>query len=751
MASIFYLDYDNGNDATTATPLGWWSVAFTGGSGTAPVADETVTGATSGSTAKITIISISSGSWAGNNAAGTMYFYGKSAAFASEQVNCAGGGHFHITSDFTYCAWKTITSGATAARTAPGDTVRIAKSPAPVSMGNGTWNNLSKTVTLASAQNATIDLCEAAWTANGAGDTTVALTAVATDAKQGSYCMKLTLDAAPQASVMQAYYDIYTHNTTVHDLSAYQKISFWIKNSAAIPNATTWKVCLCSDTAGATPVDTFYIPAIPSTATWVPLTLTKDGGGNLGNAIKSIAIWTDSTAPTASSNILVDCFIACTTDGLNLQSLISKNSAEQGGTEGWFGIQSIDGVTILLDNHNANKSNAGRGYHGATETVTTYKRETTKTAMVATSTANVASINEAGSLAAGNIQYQGGYSTVNNAQEGETFFDGLNGFGYGIYIGNSYGFLTFNYVNVVRYQNGYYYSGASTLYLPNVSYSNCTYNLGGSSGSCLNIYGTVKSFNNGNNGFDFTGQNSYVATLYACNNLSNGVRMGSNCVIGNLIAENNSSKGIYFATGNGSKVLGGDTKNNASGGVTGQYGVTGYLKNFVINEATEVASLTSYSDDRIYSHNHDNTAGNHWIFCVDGTINALATNRVGGTGSMWKLAISSSRRGSNYPLKLVIARIAVAANADVTIKAYLKKDHATNVVGKLVCPGGQIAGVASDVVATKANDTNWEELTISLSGASQPTEAGVIEIEAWAEYSAGNSNVYVEDMTISQA
>lgn len=44
-------------------------------------------------------------------------------------------------------AWKTITSGATAARIAPGDTIRIAKSPDPTSIGNATWTNLSKTVT----------------------------------------------------------------------------------------------------------------------------------------------------------------------------------------------------------------------------------------------------------------------------------------------------------------------------------------------------------------------------------------------------------------------------------------------------------------------------------------------------------------------------------------------------------------------------------------------------------------------------
>jgi len=44
-------------------------------------------------------------------------------------------------------AWKTITAGATAARVAPGDVVRIAKSPVPTAVGNATWTSLNKTVT----------------------------------------------------------------------------------------------------------------------------------------------------------------------------------------------------------------------------------------------------------------------------------------------------------------------------------------------------------------------------------------------------------------------------------------------------------------------------------------------------------------------------------------------------------------------------------------------------------------------------
>lgn len=54
--------------------------------------------------------------------------------------------------------WKTLTNGATAARIAPGDTIRIMGSPAPTSLGvNGTWTDgpLPATVSITSSTNAT--------------------------------------------------------------------------------------------------------------------------------------------------------------------------------------------------------------------------------------------------------------------------------------------------------------------------------------------------------------------------------------------------------------------------------------------------------------------------------------------------------------------------------------------------------------------------------------------------------------------
>lgn len=80
-------------------------------------------------------------------------------------------------------AWKTITSGATSARTQAGDTIRVMGSPAPVSVGvNGTWTSATKSqtaaVSITSSTNATpivVTLSPANYTAvsPSVGDTVV--------------------------------------------------------------------------------------------------------------------------------------------------------------------------------------------------------------------------------------------------------------------------------------------------------------------------------------------------------------------------------------------------------------------------------------------------------------------------------------------------------------------------------------------------------------------------------------------------
>lgn len=663
-------------------------------------------------------------------------------------------------------AWKTITNGATAARIAPGDIIRIAKSPAPTSIGNVTWTNLSKTVTLASAQNLTIDLCETIWT--GAGDTTITLLATTSDGKEGSYCMKLTVDSSPSASILQAFFA-----TGELDLSSYQKISFWIKNSGVI-SEDDWIVNLCSDVAGETVVDSFLVPAIPSTARWVPLILTKVGGGNLGASIQSIAIYSGSGIPLASKYIYVDDFIACKTAGLNLQSLISKNTLEQGGTEGWYGIQSINGVTVLLDNDTNTKAGVGRGYSGATETVDTYIRETTKTDLAVYGTTLVQEVVDSGILGS-NIEFQGGYDTTSGNQTGETFFDGLNGNGVGLKLASK-SYITLNYLNFSRYDYGVYL---------NDSHNNTITTINNLNNNDDGIYfvsshnNTITTINNVNNNdgrgiYFLTSNNNTIITITNANNNNyNGVylNVSNNNTITTIINVNNNDAGVYLYVSNNNTITTITNANNNNGNygsginferssnntittiTTSSNATSGiiltlgrnYIINAVIGEAIKVTGFTAYANDKVFINN---IGGYSNIWTDYGNIVSQDAT-AGGTGLEWKLSPTNVGRNVYYPLALSIAKIAVLADKLVTVKAYFKKSHATDIGAQLVCRGGQIAGVATDVTATAPSDTARNEVTITFT----PTEVGVVEIEAWAYWLANlaDENVIIDDMTITQA
>ena len=87
---FYYIDPVNGLD--TNDGLGWFRLAYTAGQTAAPGVGATITGGTSGATALILSVTLSSGTWAGNNAVGYFYLYGKTGAFGpAENITWTGG------------------------------------------------------------------------------------------------------------------------------------------------------------------------------------------------------------------------------------------------------------------------------------------------------------------------------------------------------------------------------------------------------------------------------------------------------------------------------------------------------------------------------------------------------------------------------------------------------------------------------------------------------------------------------------
>jgi len=154
--AIFYLDYENGNDAARSSVN--IISSDNNGSGLVRILTAANHGLVTG--AKVTIaghsVSEYNGDWVITNIDAT-HFDLQNSTYSSSGT---GGTETPFGGMNWADAWKTITNGATAARIAPGDIIRIAKSPAPVSIGSASWTNLSNTVVLENAQTLNVDMCE---------------------------------------------------------------------------------------------------------------------------------------------------------------------------------------------------------------------------------------------------------------------------------------------------------------------------------------------------------------------------------------------------------------------------------------------------------------------------------------------------------------------------------------------------------------------------------------------------------------
>lgn len=679
-------------------------------------------------------------------------------------------------------AWKTLNNGATAARIAPGDEIRIAKTADPVSIGNATWTNKSATVTLATAQTTNIYL-DGSWTASNSGTATTN-----TSCKQGSNCSQITTASTTTTSTKYAYYA-----TGTLDLSSYDAITFWIQNPSVVINANNYQIKLCSDTTGDTAVDTFDIPAIPSTSEWVPLTLSRNGGGALGNSIKSIALYTGTSSPGNSHQVRIDNVSGCDIDGLNLQSIISKSSTAYTTTETWHGLQSIDGTTLVIGNANNNTNTATqlKGYYTfgtSPETVTTYFIKTVKFDMAANDTEVKQPLQDSGT--AGNlITYSGGWNTSNTTQDGFTWIDGVNGKGYGI-SGASRDYWKIERLGLVRFRQGINNNAVRTgCVVADTRIINC---IGAGSldfkdstidiivNNCQTNVNTLSTATNNSIsviGYNFWQSSSFQGGGYfrECKVYNQGSDLGlaptDGLKINQLVYQDstglvsfNSHRGIFvndFTIKDNTGTTGVNNfglviinkltaSNNAALG-TSQFSMIVKQTNATSSQLvgsgvdTSTRALTFASQyNAVNNVVTDNRA--YWRY---GNALSQTTTRKTASGVAWQINITNTAQAVNFPFNYPIAKVACNANALVTVKAWVKLSHATDIGAKLMIQANEIAGVSADVTATKAADTNWEELTITFT----PTVAGVAQIYVQGYWLANlaDESIYVDDVTITQA
>lgn len=654
---------------------------------------------------------------------------------------------------------KTLTDFG-AADIAPGDTIRIMASPAVTSLGmTAAWTDLSPTVTLNAAVTVNMSLCQAAWTASAN-----VTTSTSTTRKEGTVSTQVAV-AAAFTTGLAAY-----EATGLVDWSAYQQVSFWIRQSAGTLIASGGiTLRICSDTVGAVSVQTITVPAIPVLNEW--LCVTVDTGGALPAIVNSIALYvaTDSGAQTFQLDNILACKASSSADSLTLNSLIGKN-ADDGL---WWPIRSINGTAVTIDDHiNSSNATTSRGYVGTSETVTTHKREPTRPLPTNGSFAVLNDSGTSGSV----ITLSGGWNRTDmSTQTDETWVS--NAFG-GASIGldlTTMSFVTCEKLSWVRYDSGIRISTGvnitfgSTCHVTGCSNAGLTFSGAPSAEQTTALdLGYVYTSNNGIShsagvqgrllgtvaGVLSNSTNGIAAASIAAGlrgtitNIKNNVTgIGATASGWSITAGtiSGNTTGVAFTAGNRNRIINATFSGNTTGASGGNNSLND-LFNCTCSDATEFGALTAGNGSRIRSTKHDGTADNHYIWDHLGVIQSEGTVRNTASGISWKMSPTTAVAVANAPLTLSIAKVACAASAQVTVKAFMRRTN-TGLTHKIVCRGGQIGGVASDVSASMAAAADtWEELTINFT----PNEAGVVEIEAQC-YGGTTYSGYVDDLTITQA
>lgn len=645
----------------------------------------------------------------------------------------------------TFALRKKTLSSATSGLTG-GDTVRVMSSPAPTSLGqSATWTNGSDTVTLTTAVTANIDDGEAAWTASA----NVTATASTTTYREGTHSASLAI-AAGFTTGLIAYKAF-----AAADYSTYQQISLLIRTSTA-QAAGVLQIKLCSDNAGVTAVNTVNMPATPAN-TWTNVAV--DTAGALGASIQSVALYAVSDPGTVT--VFLDNIVAAkassSADAITHLSLIGKNNGS--ATEPWFTIESINGTTVKLGTGAAGvaaKGSYATKYYGTTETVTTYKREPIQLAAqllsasgvsldsplsvefgwdttnmssqsdvtwvsstdptaapISSSTSSYVSYNKLYAVSRGGV----GLQLLTNANGGLIKEFGASGCFKGIAVTGGYECVATDIKYLVGNSYGIYHSGSCTGRVFDYT-----------SALAWGVSATVSLVSH----FIYDAGNAPVIIRAACTSIQNMVA---------AFGGTNASR--YFI------------RNSVLANCLKDVTITMSGSEFHFSNSTlSGGGISSTIATKFFFNKYGQTANDHRIWWDDASMSTITSDtaqRHTPSGISWKFNPLTSVEVTSYsPLSLPVVRLACPANEARTVTLWARRDN-TGLSMRLRLPGGQISGVASDVVSSMAEAANtWggDGAGNPLSITFTPTEAGVVEIlaEAWG---GATFSGWVDDVGVS--
>lgn len=614
-------------------------------------------------------------------------------------------------------AWKS-TYGHTAAISA-GDTIKFAKSPNAVSLGNALWTNLNNLLVFTSAVTKTIENCIGnTWSfSTGITGSTYTIRKIGATCQNINMSTTLTGKAAFKA-------------ITELDLSAYTKVSLWLNASNLLYfNTAGYRLCLCSDTNGDTVVNSLPLPNIYKVNT--PHAVTLDFGAALGSSIKSIALYKDKAVALAVSVRLNNIF-AC--NDFDLQTVIGKSATV--GTD-YYPIQAIDELNVYIDQ--ANTTAAGKGYSGATESIETFFKKCISYPVV--TTGQLISVAKNGTKS-DRITITGGWNKANDLQDGETWYHGVGFDGIPIHTLNTY--QTIDKICVSSYLYGIQISSVYN-YISNIIAVNCAntgiYFSGGNSFENLQAMNNQTGINffqePGVKGKNIVANNNGITSTYAGVILSS-----SNCEIENVIVNNNSYgltviPDASYSRGYNNKIKNLTGSNNQYGtlvdkGACNQYiGCEGNVSNYggsSINNLSVFDPTTMNLLPGMKYRNFNNVQG---AFLMTGANSYLLWQTVikqTGANGAWQLTNKTVEYLTTMPEYFRLAEIGIEINVPITLRAWVKLSELGGMARLIVRKDMCSAVIDEDIYADALQTTNWQELSIYFT----PSATGVATLEITA-------------------
>lgn len=640
----------------------------------------------------------------------------------------------------------TFNSGVTAARSAPGDVWRVQKSEDPVSLGiTATWTNKSATVTLASALTATIAGSNS-WTASAN------VTCTTSSTRKYSSASSSIAIASAFTTGKAAYYAPGTLN-----LSGYNKVSFWIRSNATVASGVL-RIDLCSDAAGATPVNSLTINEGLAANSWKCIVL--DSGAALGSSIASIALYCVSDPGTVT--LLINNVEAA--NALTHSCLISPSG---GATDrNFYPIKSINGTSVILDQGSEHAATStARGYSGTTTTATIYKREPIRVTAQTTQ--------EAGTDMFTKITYSGGWDTTDmSTQTGLTFLDLGDASAVLLSVGQS--FIDLERIVVVRGAQGV------SLQSGNVLTQCAAIGVNTNGAQAANFSAAPRTYSdfigiacNTSGILDYSGATYKNVYVYSCG--SDGISLPGSTTAGvvtgaDIIANNNGAAGLAAGTGetrfarvtcsdNASygvesrggggilQIFGYTASGNTSGAAQAKGGILRLHNTSVSTQAYNIASSSGGARIEVSCHNGDPTDNRTYEWSGLKIQKSTDASKIHGTATLAQQHSPDAMHTVNAPLIQYIQPIPVAASGTHTCSVWVTRDS-TNIAARLMLRGGQCSGETTDNTADASAAINTlEQLTLTTT----PGQAVPLQFEFHTWRVSGSGNAWFSDMTASQA